>query len=218
MIGFSRCPASDLRPLSASPLREIRCRDCVIDSLEALRQVTSLRTLDVRRSRIKIKSLEPLRGLSLHDLCIESTGISDLRPICKAPIVALGCSDCDLASLAPLHSLPLRYLGCSRNRIDSLEALRGMKLRELECSRNRITSLEPLRGMPLDSLEVCDNPLTTLEPLVESPPKKFLFDCPSLPDAELTRVRDLWQARPESRHHARNAEAPWPSAIGTWPL
>jgi hypothetical protein len=59
--------------------------------------------------------------------------------------------------------------------------------------------------MPLAALCVYDNPLTTLEPFVDSPPKDFEFDCPSLPDTELQRVRDIWNARPQHRRHARNA-------------
>jgi hypothetical protein len=60
--------------------------------------------------------------------------------------------------------------------------------------------------MTLEQLCVDDNPLSSLEPFVASPPNVFAFDCPSLPDAELERARELWTARPEHRHHARHAE------------
>jgi hypothetical protein len=203
-FGCDRCLVSDLGPLRNSPLESISCAQCPIENLEPLRQMTSLRGLNVDQTHIR--SLEPLRGLPLRHLSIVSTRISDLGPLCNSPLEDLVCSDCDLASLAPLKGAPLQQLWCEQNHINSLEPLRGMKLQELNCSRNRITSLEPLRGMPLRRLEVCNNPLSTLEPLVQSPPKDFLFDCPSLPDAELQRVRDVWKARPEDRHHARNAE------------
>jgi hypothetical protein len=101
--------------------------------------------------------------------------------------------------------VPLLGLNCADNHVNSLEPLRGMRLQSLTCSRNRIASLEPLRGMPLARLYISGNPLATLEPFVDSPPQDFDFDCPSLPDAELERVRDIWNLRPEHRRHARNA-------------
>jgi hypothetical protein len=59
--------------------------------------------------------------------------------------------------------------------------------------------------MPLDQLLVFGNPLTSLEPFVDNPPPHFSFDCDSLPDAELVRVRDIWSKRPGHRQHAQDA-------------
>lgn len=200
----SHTHVASLEPLRGMPLEGIDATQCPVSDLGPLCQLTSLRSLTVSQTRIK--SIEPLRGLPLRNVSINFTRVSDLGPLCNAPLEKLYCSGCDLTCLAPLHGLPLQRLECNQNRIDSLEPLRGMKLPELNCASNRITSLEPLRGMPLGTVEVWDNPLTTLEPLVGSPPENFLFDCPSLSDAELRRVRDVWQVRPEHRHHARNAE------------
>jgi hypothetical protein len=60
--------------------------------------------------------------------------------------------------------------------------------------------------MPLRAVIAYDNLLTTLEPFVQSPPNGFQFDCPTLPETELERVRDAWAARPEHRRHARDAQ------------
>jgi len=203
-LDISRSNVRDLGPLRGAPLESLLCNGCPIGDLEPLRQMTSLREIQLDGTRIK--SIEPLGGLPLREVHISSTAVTDLGPLRGDPLETLNCRNCRLSSLGALRGAPLRELYCEQNHIDSLEPLRGMGLHVLECSRNRITSLEPLRGMPLARLHVSGNPLATLEPLVDSPPQDFEFDCPSLPDAELQRVRDIWNAKPEHRRHARNAE------------
>jgi serine/threonine protein kinase len=203
-LDVGRSKIRDLGPLQGAPLEELHCVDCPIGDLEPLRQMTSLRQIELGGTRIK--SIEPLGGLPLRGVDISSTAVGDLGPLRGAPLETLKCSNCRLSNLDALRGAPLWNLSCTQNHIDSLEPLRGMRLRELDCSRNRIASLEPLRGMALEVLHVDDNPLTTLKPFVEAPPNEFTFDCPSLPDAELERARDVWAARAEHRHHARHAE------------
>jgi hypothetical protein len=92
----------------------------------------------------------------------------------------------------------LAALSCSSNWISSLEPLRpAKKLGYLDCSSNEIQSLEPLKDLDLYALDCSGNRLETLEPFVDAkkPPPTFVFDCYTLPDAEIKRAIAGWSAK-----------------------
>ncbi|HWE01696.1 MAG TPA: protein kinase [Tepidisphaeraceae bacterium] len=203
VLNIVETSVSDLDPIRGMPLSALVCDHCPITSLEPLRGMATLTMINFEGT--SVSSLDPLTGLPLKQVSIGRTFVRDLNPLEGMPLEKLDIRGCEIAGLDAVRGAPLISLRCDENRIESLEPLRGMNIHSLKCSSNRIRSLDPLRGMPLQELRVFDNPLTSLEPLVENPPAHFWFDCDSLPDAELERVREIWSKRPEHRRHSRDA-------------
>jgi hypothetical protein len=57
--------------------------------------------------------------------------------------------------------------------------------------------LEPLKDLPLNNLDCSGNQIVTLEPFVDAkdPPQTFIFDCNTLPDAEIARAIAAWSKK-----------------------
>jgi serine/threonine protein kinase/class 3 adenylate cyclase/Leucine-rich repeat (LRR) protein len=206
-------------------LRGLDCHDNLLTSLEPLRGMNQLRALYCQQNEIQsldsirdldlfelycnanqIESLEPLRGMPLKTLYCNDNRISDLSPLEGKPLNALDCSQNRIRSLDPVASLSsLSELYCASNQLTTIEPLRKLKaLVYLDCSENEIKSLEPLQelrqnllqnNLDLYALNCSGNQLVTLEPFVENPPSTFLFDCKTLPDAEIERASAVWAAK-----------------------
>jgi hypothetical protein len=210
---------ADLGVLAAGPsLRGFNCRDNRLERLDSLRRMGELRSLYCERNSIptlepikalqlfalscghnRIESLEPVSNMSLQTLYCRGNRIKDLSPLKRQPIYDLDCSHNLLDSLDPLTDLPeLAALSCGSNWISSLEPLRGAKkLGYLDCSINEIQTLEPLKDLELYYLDCSGNRLETLDPFVDAkdPPPMFVFDCYTLPDAEIERAIAAWSAK-----------------------
>jgi hypothetical protein len=210
---------SSLDPLrSMNKLRALDCRGNQLSSLDPLRSMNKLRALYCGQNEITtlepiralsiselycdhnwIGSLEPLSHMSLDTLYCRGNRIKDLSPLKGMPIYALDCSYNLINSLDSISGLPgLLELCCGSNWISSLEPLRKVKnLEYLDCSTNEIQTLEPLKDLKLYNLDCSGNRLETLEPFVDAkdPPLTFVFDCNTLPDAEIERARSAWSAK-----------------------
>ena len=186
-----------LDPLrSMGQLRALYCGQNDIGSLEPIR---NLNLIELYCSRNRIESLDPLSRMPLVTLYCDRNQIKDLSPLKQRPIYALDCSYNQINSLDAVSDLPtLGELYCSSNSISSLEPLRHAKsLQYLDCSANTIQTLEPLRNLELQSLNCSGNRLETLEPFVNEgiPPATFVFDCGTLPDAEIERAIRSWSSK-----------------------
>jgi hypothetical protein len=199
-------------------LRELDCRRNQLTSLDPLREMKQLSALYCGENRIstlepikapnlfwlycndnQIESLEPLNALKmLNTLYCGKNRIKDLSPL-NGNLQALDCSHNQISSLEPISRLPeLSLLNCRANQISSIQPLRQAKnLRYLDCSLNAIQSLEPLKDLPLNNLDCSGNQIVTLEPFVdaEDPPQTFIFDCDTLPDAEIEHAIAVWSKK-----------------------
>ena len=216
-------PIASLEPLRGMPLKTLFCECCGIESLEPLRGMP-LTMLNCGGS--PVGNLEPLKGLPLTWLSCWGCGVESLEPLKGAKLTVLHCDANRIENLAPLKGMPLNILHCNGNRIQGVEPLKGMPLSTLHCGDNHVRSLEPLRGMglillgchcneiatleplkgmPLGGLMCGGNRLTGLEFLIKQPPETFLFDCDSIPTAELEWMRTAWSRDFRFAAHARNA-------------
>ncbi|MCY3017889.1 MAG: protein kinase [Planctomycetota bacterium] len=198
----SDSPIDNLDPLRGMPLRFLDCGYSAVSDLIPL-QGAPLETLQCRRA--KVTTLDGISGLRLRELLCGDNGILSLAPLRGMPLQVLECDWNRIEDLQPLSGSPLQHLNCSGNKIADLGPLRRLSLKRLDCSYNQVQTLEPLKAMRLERVDCSSNPLTTLDPLTATPPEAFIFDCDSLPDAELERVRDIWQKQPTFAHHVRNA-------------
>ncbi|MBN1269725.1 MAG: protein kinase [Kiritimatiellae bacterium] len=217
-------PITDLAPLAGMPLKALLCQDCPISSLEPLRGMP-LRMLRIGMNNVKdleplrgmpltyldcwscaIEDLEPLRGMALDNLNCAGNRIRSLEPLRGMCLTNLHCSGNRIADLIPLCGMPLKVLTCGDNEIADLAPLADLPLTTLVCSSNRVTDLSPLKDLSLAVLACGDNPLTGLGPFVASPPAEFLFNCDTIPDAELERIRKAWAKRSELAQRVKDIE------------
>jgi hypothetical protein len=115
---------SDLSPLAGMKLEKINLADNFVGNLLPLKDMVTLRELDVCQN--PLKDLTPIsRLLSLGALDISQTQVTDLRP---------------LAGLAKLETLSLAY--CDVKDISVLAKLPA--LHEVDLSNTLVTDLSPL--------------------------------------------------------------------------
>jgi Leucine-rich repeat (LRR) protein len=220
-LNISSFDMADLRALGDLPwLRGLYCPDNLLTDLYPLRSIDQLRALYCGHNQIAtlepIKALKRLIDLACDENCIESleplsdmrllsklncggNRIEDLSPLQGKPIYALDCSHNQISSLDPISDLPeLLELYCGSNQISSIEPLRqAKKLQYLDCSFNAIQTLEALKDLALESLRCSGNRISSLEPFVDAkdPPQTFIFDCDTLPDAEIERAIAAWSKK-----------------------
>jgi serine/threonine protein kinase/class 3 adenylate cyclase len=178
-------------------LRALYCGQNYVSTLEPL---NALSLIELYCNNNRIETLEPLRPMHLLErLYCGSNQIKSLSPLKGKPLYALDCSFNKITSLdaiADLHALEELY--CASNQIRSLEPLRHSRnLHYLDCRSNAIESLEPLKDLELYSLDCSGNRILTLDPYIDSknPPAEFIFDCDTLPDAQLERAQSAWSAK-----------------------
>jgi hypothetical protein len=178
-------------------LRALYCGQNYVSTLEPL---NALSLIELYCNNNRIETLEPLRPMHLLErLYCGSNQIKSLSPLKGKPLYALDCSLNKITSLdaiADLHALEELY--CGSNQIRSLEPLRHSRnLHYLDCRSNAIESLEPLKDLELYSLDCSGNRILTLDPFIDSknPPAEFIFDCDTLPDAQLERAQSAWSAK-----------------------
>jgi serine/threonine protein kinase/class 3 adenylate cyclase len=211
---------TNLDPLNS--IRSLRSLDCSrnqLTSLDSLKNMVQLRALYCGQNRIS--TVEPLKALSLIELYCNDNRIENLEPLRPMHLLErLYCGGNQIKSLLPLEGKPLYALDCSLNKITSLDAIADLhaleelycasnqirsleplrhskNLRYLDCRSNAIESLEPLKDLDLYSLDCSGNRILTLDPYIDSknPPAEFIFDCDTLPDAQLERARSAWSAK-----------------------
>ena len=85
----------------------------------------TLKVLDVGKN--PLKDIEPLRGLALEMLLIDSTEISDIGLLKDMPLLMLDLGNCTkLRDISPVYLIePLEYLNIPKNLKD-IEPLRQM--------------------------------------------------------------------------------------------
>ena len=88
-----------------------------------------------------VTSLEPLQGMTIHELEVSGLGVSDL---------------------SPLRGMPLRKLYYVSSPAESLQPLAGMPLEELTVGSLASGDLSPLRGMPLEDISIGSSSVASL--------------------------------------------------------
>ena len=195
---------TSLEPLLG--MNQLRALYCQQNQIQSLDSISDLDLFELYCNANQIESLKPLQGMPLKTLYCNDNRISDLSPLVGMPLNALDCSRNRIRSLEPVASLSsLSELYCASNQLTTIEPLRKLKaLVYLDCSENEIESLEPLQelrqnllqnNLDLYALNCSGNQLVTLEPFVENPPSTFLFNCKTLPDAEIERASAVWAAK-----------------------
>lgn len=160
--------ASTLADLSRmNYLTHLVCTNTVVDSLDSLRNLTLLQSIDLSGSRLPggalscLSSLPDLRTLKLSGCRLSS--ISGLRG-CPS-LTVLHLDNNALRNLSPISGITtLKELYLQRNALEELDALKGLtELQRLDVSYNSITTTAPVGKLKnLTWLDISNNRLTTL--------------------------------------------------------
>ncbi|MFM9951970.1 MAG: leucine-rich repeat domain-containing protein [Saprospiraceae bacterium] len=115
------------------------------------------------------------RWKQLKKLIIDSTNISDLRPLEKlVNLVELNCYDTQISDLTPLQNLVnLQSFDCHNTQVSNLKPLEKLvNLQRLSCSSTQITDLKGIESLVnLQTLSCSSTQVSNLLPL-----KRFLED------------------------------------------
>jgi hypothetical protein len=195
---------ADLGPVADAPLRRLDASQNLLEALPSL-ATRKLEWCDLSLNRLP--ALDALAGQRrLRQVIADYNLVEDLSPLATLPrLKSLDLRHNRLATLDRLRGTGVTTLAVTHNDIADLSPLAGLSLDILRCADNRIEDLSPLAGLPLSVVTSGGNLLTSLDPFVDDPPPWFLFDCDSLPDAELERAAAKWREHEASAHLARDA-------------
>ncbi|MBY0525409.1 MAG: protein kinase [Gemmataceae bacterium] len=105
----------------------------------------------------QVTTLDPLKGMQLNTLNLDSTSVQDLTPLKGMPLTTLDLHGCgQVRDLTPLQGMSLTTLdlfGCGQ--VHDLTPLKGVPLTSLNLFGCRqVHDLTPLQGMPLSTLNL----------------------------------------------------------------
>lgn len=121
-------------------------------------------------------------------LNLDSSAITDLKPLSGQPISELSLAATAVTDLAPLHGLPLKMLNLTNSKVEDLTPLREMKLESLSLRGTKVTDLSPLRGLLLKALWLSNcKEITDLSPLADCQELTAITLPPKAKDLEFFR-------------------------------
>ncbi|HOD81484.1 MAG TPA: hypothetical protein PKG77_08660, partial [Phycisphaerae bacterium] len=172
-------PVRDLTPLRGMPLRAFHCIQFGVKAEEELRDITSLKGMELEELRLEhtqVSDLTVVKGMRLFVLDIGESCVSDLSPLEGMPLREFRFGSCRrIKDFGVLKTLPLEKVDCSSMAMKDLEIFRGCHLASLNCAQNPLTSgLGALKGMPLEFLNISSSGVPDLEPL-RGMPLKHLY-------------------------------------------
>ncbi len=142
----------------------------------------------------RVKDLAPLSGMPLEDLRLSNTPVADLSPLRRMPLKTLRLSRCpNLGDLSPLAGAPLEELNLLGTPVSDLSPLTGAPLRVLHAGVTLVSDLRPLRGMNLEAFSCGGRtvPLTDIGVLRGMPLRSVSF----ISAATLVDLRPLEDCR-----------------------
>ena len=150
-------------------LKELYLSGCAIGSIEPLKTLTKLTTLDL--SNNNVSSLAALSNMkALATLKLHNDPITDIAPLsgCTA-LKELDVSGCSVTSLAALSGMKsLETLNAADNELTSLSALKGCEsLKTVNASANKITEIAVLTELP--ALSVFDGSYNEISAIPQFP-------------------------------------------------
>jgi len=145
--------------------------------------------VDLGAASSAIRSLQPLKGLSLTRLICRGTQVRDLGPLKGMPLTSLDCNGTQVSDLGPLKGMPLTSLSCHGTRVSDLGPLKGMPLTSLNCWQTSVSHLGPLKGMSLTSLNCAATQVSDLGPLKGMPLTSL--DCMWTPVSDLSPLKGM---------------------------
>jgi Leucine-rich repeat (LRR) protein len=129
---------------------------------------------------------------NIKRLNISGLGLKTLAPLKGMSLVFLDCSSNQIDSLEPLTGMELEYLSCSNNKIETLEPIKDLTLKDLNCSGNKIQDLSPLgRIRTLKYLDFSENDVSVLEPLRDLPLERLMCNRNHIPSLESLQKMQL---------------------------
>ena len=148
-------------------LTHLECTNAKVDSLESLRGLTLLQSVDLSGSRLPNGALSCLSSLpDLKTLKLSGCRLSTVSGLKGCPsLTVLHLDNNALRNLAPISGITtLKELYLQRNALVELDALKGLTdLQRLDVSYNSIATTAPVSKLKnLNWLDVSNNQLTTL--------------------------------------------------------
>ena len=234
-LSFVRCKWTGLAlfalPQNFPSLTSLDLSHGNIRILPTFRQMLSLRSLTVQGT--SLKSLRFLETLSLTNLNLASTVVSDLAPLSmQRSLKVLNLQYCKhITLLDPISELSLKALNISGTKVLDLTPLKRMgSLEELSMIETKVQSLEPLRSLTLKKLDMIDTVVGDLAPIgnmssltyfrIESPNIRDWTPLRNLPlehlfvrSAQFTHLRDL-----EQMYSLKTLDINWSPVIDLSPI
>ena len=154
--------------------------------------------LKVDLKRPPIDNLEPLRGLPLDILTMDTTNVTSLEPLRGMRLQEIAIVNTPVSDLSPLNGMPLRVLTMNGTKARDLSPLRGAPLEKFSCLGVGIVDFSPLRGAPLRVVSTNGNSVGDLSFLADSPVEDLDVGSSNVTDLSVLRGKPLKRLKLEN--------------------
>jgi Leucine-rich repeat (LRR) protein len=172
---------ADFSFLKDSPVISIEAFWCGLKSLSGLKNMKTLRFLNIHGNRIH--DLSELKGLSITNLNIGNTLVKDISPLKFMPLTDLNIERTGIISLNSLEYMPLTNLNANDCKfLNDIDALENSNIRILRLDRcEPIRSLEALSKSQLRELYIENTAVSDLSPISKCLLTHLYFSkCPNI--------------------------------------
>lgn len=140
----------------ALEIKEIRCNQREISSLEGIASFVNLEILVC--SRNKLSSIDISKNVKLTELYCSENALEELDVSENIALTKLYCYLCTLSRLNVSSNTALIEMNCYGNSLNVLDVSTLTSLQKLFCQKNELTALDLRKNLAINTLNVMDNP------------------------------------------------------------
>ena len=168
-------------------IKALSVRDASIKSMDGIKYLTGLTSLDCSDNKLKkldLSNNKKLVSLKCHSqhisipilyfTYVQSYTLTSLNISQNTALTELDCGDNKLAKLDISKNTALIELHCSANKLTSLDLSKNTALTILYCSNNKLTKLDLSKNTALTELQCYGNKLTSLD-LSKNTALKYIY-------------------------------------------
>ncbi len=188
---------SDLAPLGGMPLAELELSNTNVSSLSAPAECTTLVSLKISRTRVS--DMSPVANLQLTTFEARATPIGSIEPLRGMPLGRLCVDSTLVATLEPVRGMQLTNLAVGWTPISDLSPVDVSRLSDLILAGSRVADISPLRERLLTALDIQHTLVCDLSALSANPPRALRFTMASFDAGHLRSVVRQWRRAGHTR-------------------
>jgi len=151
-----------LVPLRGLPLERLGLAYSAVKDLSSLRGMS---LVDLDLSNTQVTEIGVLRGMPIERLSLNGTAVRDLSALRGMPLTSLDISGTPASDFLPLAGLQLTRLIANGTQLRDDASIRRMPLRELDVGNTRLHTFDWLQKMPMEVLNLEKTQIRSLDPL-----------------------------------------------------
>ncbi|MDR0682600.1 MAG: hypothetical protein LBG15_12270 [Dysgonamonadaceae bacterium] len=155
VAGFDTDKDGEISEEEALEIKEIRCNQREISSLEGIASCVNLETLVCNKN--KLSSVDISENVQLKDFNCSENELGSLDVSKNIALTKLYCYSCNLSLLDVKSNTALIEMNCHDNNLKMLDVSAITSLQKLYCQKNELTALDLHKNLAVNTLNVRNN-------------------------------------------------------------